>query len=98
MSRETEIIALGDRLYDGNGGGEVKDGASPDELLATLNRGERSLAEAEGLGAWDQRHGGVVGGKEPAPAKKPGASKKLSLEEAKARARHLRNPRDWEKK
>ena len=49
--------------------------------------GERSLAEVEGLGEWDHRH-----------ETKPQHPADLSLDEKRAKARALRNPRDWEKK
>jgi uncharacterized protein YlxP (DUF503 family) len=80
--RQMEIIALGDKLY---GGG---DGHGPLEIA----KGERSLAEAEGLGAWEDRH-------QKAPKNPKSASgSHMSLDEARARARSLRNKRDWESK
>jgi uncharacterized protein len=114
ISREKELLALGDRLYshevaavppsprgagaDAEGGEEDLDGEpqglSPDELIASLNRGERSMAEAEGLGDWERRHDGREGTSKPAPP----AEAPRTLDEARARARSLRNPRDWEKK
>ncbi|HVE82713.1 MAG TPA: DUF503 domain-containing protein [Myxococcales bacterium] len=88
--RQMEIITLGERLY---GDGEEGEGAAPLEIP----KGERSLAEAEGMGAWEERHrSSPRGGPAPAaPGKKPG---RLSLEEARARARALRNKREWEDK
>ncbi|MBI3185684.1 MAG: DUF503 domain-containing protein [Myxococcales bacterium] len=85
-SRETEVIALGDRLA-----------GQPDGSLP-IDRGERSLAEAEGMAEWDRRHELIS----PSPASPPARAKapkrrRLSLEEARAKARSLRNPRDWEK-
>jgi uncharacterized protein YlxP (DUF503 family) len=83
ISREMEIVSLGDQFYP-----EDSDGG-----LLSVTPGHRSLAEAEGLGDWEQRYG--------RPSSKQGAStrrsKKLSLEEARAKARGLRNRRDWEK-
>jgi uncharacterized protein len=83
ISRETEIVSLGDQFY-------------PDESesgVLSVPKGHRSLAEAEGLGDWEQRYG-RSSGKSSTPARR---SKKLSLEQARAKARGLRNPRDWEK-
>ena len=127
VSRETEILAFGDRLFapqrpgeavrgqvpgDGETDGFDEDGdeeapASSDELIAqfsaTLGKGDRSLAEAEGLGSWDRRNVGgrgerAGGPREEGPAARRGGEEKLTLDEARARARSLRNPRDWEKK
>lgn len=125
VSRETEILAFGDRLYAPQRPGEAvrgqvpggldeygadeSEGAAPsaDELIAsfsaTLGKGDRSLAEAEGLGSWDRRNAGGRGNgggsreESPAAARRSGEDK-LTLDEARARARSLRNPRDWEKK
>jgi uncharacterized protein YlxP (DUF503 family) len=81
--------------------------ASSDALIAqfsaTLGKGDRSLAEAEGLGSWDRRNVGGRGeraslAREEGPAARRGGEEKLTLDEARARARSLRNPRDWEKK
>jgi uncharacterized protein YlxP (DUF503 family) len=99
MSRQLEIIPMGDELF-----GEEPDGVGASLEIPT---GQRSLAEAEGMGAWEHRHQAEP----PASGSKPskghggqgthGAGKQqkgLSLEEARARARALRNPREWEKK
>ncbi len=84
VSREIEILSFGDQLF-----------AEPSrEDGLPFASGQRSLAEAEGMGMWEDRHERKPGSK-PDPARK-GA--KLSLEEARARARGLRNPREWEKK
>jgi uncharacterized protein YlxP (DUF503 family) len=85
ISREMETISFGDELY----GGDSAARGGGDEL--TIPSGQRSLAEAEGLGEWSERH-------ETRAPKSGGSAKKLSLEEVRARARALRNPRDWEKK
>jgi uncharacterized protein len=58
-------------------------------LPLTIPTGDRSLAEVEGLGEWDRRH---------ESSDEPQHKGDLSLEEKRARARALRNPRDWEKK
>ena len=106
VSRQTEIMALGDRLFTPERPGapvqeedyeeaeEEVGSAEPDveALIAGLGR-DRSLAEAEGMVDWESRHGGREG-RRPAPS----AGRPVSLEEARARARGLRNPRDWEKK
>lgn len=87
ISREMEILSFGDQLFqEGNG---ERDGMP-------ISLGQRSLAEAEGLGNWEARHGLKEGSAPPEPAKRK--KKKLSLEEARARARTLRNLREWEKK
>jgi hypothetical protein len=108
MSREKEILAFGDQLFShelapvsskkqGDDEEETDDepqGLSPDELIASLNRGERSMAEAEGMAEWERRHEGRESAGKPAPS----GGGALTLDEARARARNLRNPRDWEKK
>jgi uncharacterized protein len=124
VSRETEILAFGDRLFAPQRPGEAVRGQVPegfegsdgedeggavdsaDELIASfsanLGKGDRSLAEAEGLGSWDRRNAGGRGsgngGGEESPAARRSSADKLTLDEARARARSLRNPRDWEKK
>jgi uncharacterized protein YlxP (DUF503 family) len=112
MTRETEILAFGDKLFahevapaskgpdkgkkkdDGEETDGEQEGLSPEELIASLNRAERSLAEAEGMADWDRRHEGKESVGKPAPS----GGGPLTLDEARARARNLRNPRDWEKK
>jgi uncharacterized protein YlxP (DUF503 family) len=108
ISREKEILAFGDQLFshevvpasskkqaddEEETDGEPQ-GLSPDELIASLNRGERSMAEAEGMAEWERRHEGRESAGKPAPS----GGGALTLDEARARARNLRNPRDWEKK
>jgi uncharacterized protein YlxP (DUF503 family) len=93
-TRELEILSFGEDLF----------GDQPEDALASLTipRGDRSLAEAEGLGAWESRHDrqapppspSATSGPKGARAKAPS---KLSLEDAKAAARRLRNRREWEK-
>lgn len=93
--REVETLSFGDELY----GPAHKDGDDPGSLdlrALTVDTGQRSLAEAEGLGEWSERHlSGDVPDKRPM---KLGPKQKMTLDEARARARSLRNPRDWEKK
>ena len=86
-------------------GGEGEEEAGPEadveDLIAGMNRGDRSMAEAEGMVDWERRHDGreserpapAAGRSSPPPERPPDP-----LEEARARARSLRNPRDWEKK
>lgn len=86
-SREIEIIPLGDRLFAPDRG----------ELPLPYAREDRSLAEAEGMGEWESRHDDES---DPYAVSKPlaaGEGRKPPLEQARARARRLRNPRDWEK-
>lgn len=114
MSREKEILAFGDKLFahevaseapkaaskrddDGEETEGEQEGLSPDELIASLNRAERSMAEAEGMGDWERRHEGREG-RESTGKPAPSGGGPLTLDEARARARNLRNPRDWEKK
>ena len=93
-NREIETVAFGDLLstHDHDG---VQDLTSP--------RGERSLAEAEGMGAWEQRMAAPTA-PSPMRAEKAKAGLKLpkpkpiNLDDARARARALRNRRDWENK
>ena len=89
LGREIEILSFGDQLF--------ADGDSFMELA--IPRGERTLAEAEGMGAWEERHTRPTA---PSPPRtKNGAAgaggAKLPLEEARARARSLRNKREWER-
>jgi hypothetical protein len=68
----------------------------------TIPRGERSLAEAEGMGDWEARYGNTPQPKPTTPIRKnvPKAAqeRRLSLDDARAVARALRNRRDWENK
>jgi len=99
--RELEILAFGDQLFAR--GGETDD---YDLANLTIPRGERSLAEAEGLGDWEDRHARqppVPSASAPrkqgprASAPRPSAPTNLSLEDARALARSLRNRREWER-
>ena len=77
-------------------GEEAGPEADLEELIAGMGRGDRSMAEAEGMADWERRHQGQESGR---PAK--GTDRQqgpISLDDARARARSLRNPRDWEKK
>ncbi len=94
VSTEKEVVIFGDAASSNSGLGDFQHLVIP--------KGERSLAEAEGLGEWEAR---------PPPAKptapmRRGTAKaaaaasnvKLSLDDARAAARRLRNKRDWENK
>jgi uncharacterized protein YlxP (DUF503 family) len=105
VTREKEILALGDKLFshdvapvrptaDEEATDEEEEDLSTEQLIASLNRAERSMAEAEGMAEWEKRHEGRQSSGRPAP---PGGEPK-TLDEARVRARNLRNPRDWEKK
>jgi uncharacterized protein YlxP (DUF503 family) len=93
-TREMEILSFGEDLF----------GDAPVDPLSSLTipRGDRSLAEAEGLGAWESRHERQAPPPSPSTPLQRGAARpkpvsNLSLEDAKAAARRLRNRRDWEK-
>lgn len=91
-SRELEILSFGEDLFNSPPPGH--------DLLLTIPRGERSLAEAEGLGAWEDRHAKHVPPPSPSAPVKKGAKKKekeVNLADARAVARSLRNRREWEK-
>jgi uncharacterized protein len=66
--------------------------AGSDDRPFTIPTGQRSLAEAEGMPDWETRH------EQKLPAPPSSGKGKLSLDEARAKARALRNPREWEKK
>jgi hypothetical protein len=76
--------------------------AESEAAIARFLRGEKaSLAEAEGLGDWERRHLDEHGGKDVSGAMgrpSPSGGGRMTLDEARSRARSLRNPRDWEKK
>jgi hypothetical protein len=91
-NREMEILSFGEDLFPR--------GAMDDGGALTIPKGDRSLAEAEGLGAWEDRHDRQAPPPSPSGTQRgKGAIKqpKLSLEDAKALARRLRNRREWEK-
>ncbi len=87
VGRQTEILSFGDELY------APGQGLSGSALQ--IDQGQRSLAEAEGLQAWEDRQP-PSGGAPPAAGARA-TPKPRSLDEARERARRLRNPRDWEK-
>ena len=100
IAREIEIVGFGERLEQLHAGelwAEEREGEEALGPKLEIPRGERSLAEAEGI-PWEQRHKGgreLEGGRRVVKPGRPG--QKLTLDEARARARALRNPREWEK-
>jgi uncharacterized protein len=86
--REIEILSFGDQLF--------ADGSSAFDDLA-IPRGERTLAEAEGMGAWEERHARPTAPSPPRASGGQSKASKLSLEQARAKARALRNKREWER-
>ncbi len=70
--------------------------ADLEDLIAGMGRGDRSMAEAEGMADWERRHQGQESGRPDKGTERQQGS--MSLDDARARARSLRNPRDWEKK
>ena len=97
-SRELEILSFGEDLFSHPRPGE----GSAGDLLLTIPRGERSLAEAEGMGAWEDRHARQTpppspSSPRPSAPRKTKKPKEVSLDDARAVARSLRNRREWEK-
>jgi uncharacterized protein YlxP (DUF503 family) len=101
--REQEIISFGDTLYADptHKEGDDDDGEHElDPIEHLMNKPERSLAEAEGMGEWENRPSHP----HPHPSSAPHGKGKqhqqqgeVNIEEAKKKARALRNPREWEK-
>lgn len=88
--REIEILQFGEHLFSGKHSlGEVVD--------LRIATGERSLAEAEGMGEWEDRHQAVASSVRPTAPTPLRQKRALSLDQAKAKARALRNKRDWER-
>jgi uncharacterized protein len=96
--RELEIVSFGGELF-GGGSGHLP-----------IESGQRSLAEAEGMGDWERRHerrpesgeaqhppASSPRGKDARAPRKTSSSPGVSLEEARVKARRLRNRRDWER-
>ena len=92
VSRELEILSFGEQLFQSGGEGEAF-------MDLNIPTGERSLAEAEGMGAWEDRHARPTAPSPPQSlgAGPAGSKKKLPLDEARALARSLRNKREWER-
>lgn len=98
--REVETVTFGQDFYGGPSrkDGDDDAGAVLDLAALGMDQGQRSLAEAEGLGDWDRRHEDGPAGSALLRPPKLGPKQKMTLDEARARARSLRNPREWEKK
>jgi uncharacterized protein len=88
--REMEILSFGDQLF-----GDADSGESFMDL--TMPRAERTLAEAEGMGSWEERHAFATRPTAPSAPNALSKKGKLSLEQARAKARALRNKREWER-
>ena len=95
-----KVISCIEEMYVATIGGKELEVVAFEDLFSeavgelAIPRGERSLAEAEGMGAWEDRHDHPVS----ALASQAGKPKKsLSLDERRAAARALRKPREWEK-
>jgi hypothetical protein len=90
-SREMEILSFGEDLF-----GASSEGDSFAHL--TIPKGERSLAEVEGLGSWEERHSRQLPPPSPsAPSRKASKKSETPVSDARALARALRNRREWEK-
>ena len=90
ISREIEILSFNEQLFQ-----HATEEVSPE--LLTIPKGDRSLAEAEGMGSWEERfEERPKKGKAAHAQPQAAAGGELSLEERRQRARRLRNPRDWE--
>jgi uncharacterized protein len=95
LRQEKEVLAFGEQVFAGG-----EDEASDFRHL-TIPRGERTLAEAEGLGDWEDRHLHAPPPPSPARASTSEAPRKsgaptVNLDRARAMARSLRNRRSWE--
>lgn len=109
-ARDARAASDKDVLDEGLDGEEDGDGdeagpeADLEDLIAGMGRGDRSMAEAEGLGEWTprpgKREGGPALGQSGGQAVGGGVGQRgpLSEDDVRARARGLRNPREWEKK
>lgn len=90
-SKEMEILSFGEDLF-----GTPSESESFAHL--TIPKGERSLAEVEGLGAWEERHSRQLPPPSPsAPSRKAAKKNEAPVSDARALARALRNRREWEK-
>jgi uncharacterized protein len=98
--REIEILSFGDDLFRRGSKSFDAEGIqflSETEAL-TIPKGERSLAEAEGLGEFESRYLKPKKSEESAPPRRAKESApRRSFDDIRALARGLRNRRDWEK-
>ena len=76
-------------------GDEAGPEADLEELIAGMGRGDRSMAEAEGMADWERRPGKREEGRSSGGLERRGP---LTEDDIRARVRGLRNPREWEKK
>jgi uncharacterized protein len=90
-SREVEILSLGDDVFRG-----ARMSGEEEFARLMMPKADRSMAEAEGLGAWENRRR-IPHAMPSAPRRPNPSAPRLSGEDAKAVARSLRNRRDWEK-
>ncbi len=101
ISREMEILSFGEQLFGSRTNSQASFRPGSDlPAIPLIDKGERSLAEAEGLGEWEERHEQPEHTPPPAIRGRqgpPGQKRTMPVDDAKARARGLRNPRDWEK-
>jgi uncharacterized protein YlxP (DUF503 family) len=95
--RELEILSFGEDLF-----ADRRDDDDDDVMRLMIPKGERSLAEAEGLGEWEERHDRQAPPPSPSSPARSGKAKqqpsKIALDDARVVARSLRNRREWEKK
>lgn len=110
ISRESESLAFGEQMFGNGGLRSLADVASEEasgkeetrrepgaDLMADLDRAmqaarsERTMAEAEGMGDWEERE------EREELERSDSGTRPRNLDDARARARSLRNPRDWEK-
>ncbi len=100
VTRAASADSDDEELDEDGEGDEAGPEADLEDLIAGMGRGDRSMAEAEGLGAWSPRPGKREGGQAVGQAVGGGAGQRgpLSEDDVRARARGLRNPREWEKK
>lgn len=107
IDRQMEIVPYGDAALPrrrparaglaSEGREEELGELDPDQALErALKQGERTLAEAEGMGDWEERPRSAAV-KRTAREVASTDKRQLTLDEARERARRLRNPRDWEK-
>jgi len=101
VSREVEILSLGAHLFQAPAEPSPKDATTDDALV--IPKGDRSMAEAEGMAAWHERFEAGSGKKELSKGGKVSDPKvsdpkagDLTPEQRRELARRLRNPREWE--
>jgi uncharacterized protein YlxP (DUF503 family) len=93
VSREIELIPLGDHLFQEAAARPGEAQTLEADVPLTIPKGDRSMAEAEGMEPWTERSEAGRMGKSVVAGKRAG---ELSPDERRALARRLRNPREWE--